>query len=76
MDDLLPSDVAFTTFLQSVTAARARRDIRPPFTGWELARYRTFKPPRKQSLNSFNPTPEQIEIAKAAIRLQRQQKAS
>jgi len=76
MDDMLPSDIAFTAFLRSLTPARVRRATRPKFRGWELAQYREAKPRRPRRKSSFQPTEQQIQIAMATIRAERKQKAS
>lgn len=74
MFDMLPSDVAFTTFLSSLTGPRVRRAVRPKFRGDELARYRQFRPGRVRKAPVYVPTDEQIEVAMAAIRKSRESK--
>ncbi len=71
MDDLMPCDVAFTAFLNSMTPARIRREAKPKFRGDELEIYREFRHARRRHVSEFQPTKEQLRIAMAAIRQER-----
>ncbi len=76
MDDLMPCDLAFTAFLNSLTVARIRRVTRPRFHGDELVIYRECRQVRRRGRSMFQPTKEQLRIAMAVIRSERQQEAS
>jgi hypothetical protein len=71
MDDLMPCDMAFTAFLESMTASRVLRATRPKFRGDELAIYREFRQVRRRGGSMFHPTKEQLQIAMVAIREER-----
>lgn len=49
MDDLMPCDMAFTAFLESMTASRLLRATRPKFRGDELAIYRECRQVRRRA---------------------------